>query len=179
MALNSFGRVAASSGKSLAQLKNLFFDRSAVEKAAERGQVRALSRLGAYVRRAAQTSMRRRKRGVSEPGQPPFAKSGEMRDLLFFSYDPLTRSVVVGPLGFRGSPVPHLHEFGGSVPADGRVLYLKNSPGRDASGQFVTAGVRRVVLAGMVHYPKRPFMAPALEKVLPKFAEAFRGTVTR
>lgn len=179
MALNSFGRVATNSGKSLAQLKSLFFDRSAVEKAAERGTRRALARLGAYVRRAAQTSMRRRKTGVSQPGEPPFAKSGELRDLLFFSYDPLTKSVVVGPLGFKGSPVPHLHEFGGSVPADGRVVYLRNSPGRDASGRFVSSGTRRVVLQGMVRYPARPFMAPALERVLPKFAEAFRGTVSR
>lgn len=179
MALNSFGRVVASSGKSLAQLKGLFFDRAAVQKAVDRGMLRALSRLGAYVRRAAQTSMRRRKNGVSPPGSPPFAKAGDVRDKLFFSYDPVTKSVISGPLGYRKSVVPHLHEFGGSVNGDGRVLLLKNSPGRDATGRFVSKGVRRVVLKGRVHYPPRPFMRPALEKVLPKFASAFRGSVTR
>ena len=158
----TLGSVAANTGKSLVQLKQLFFDRSAVQKAADRAKVRVLSKLGAYVRRAAQTSMRRRKKGSSQPGQPPFAKSGEMRDLLFFSYDPASKSVVVGPLGFKskgGQTVPQLHEYGGE--------------------QTIMDGPRDRRKPRLCRYPARPFMAPALAKTLPKFAEAFRGSISR
>lgn len=190
--------MAASFGKGLAQWKQFFFDRKGVQVAAERGKVRALSKFGAFVRRAAQTSMRYRK-GISPPGQPPSAhKSNQLaalkkmkrarhngamiRELLFFAYDRPSGSVVVGPVGFKakgGKTVPELHEHGGEVPAAGRVMLVKNKPGRDERGKFVSAGERLVRLTGSLRYPKRPFMRPALDKTLPKFAACFAGTVTR
>ena len=178
--VSGFGRVTASDSKSIAQWKHFFFDRPAVLKAAGRAKTTALSRFGGYIRSAARRSMRRRKGdGVSPPGEPPFAKSGEIRDLLFFAFDPKTATVVVGPLGFRSSGVPALHEFGGSVPGDGRTLLLKNSPGRDATGRFVSNGVRRVKLTGTLKYEPRPFMRPALDQSIPKFAQMFREVMTR
>lgn len=200
MPLNSYGRANVGGGKTLAQLKGFFFDRLAVTRAADAGTVRALSKFGAFVRRAAQTSMRYRK-GVSQPGQPPSAhkikqlaalkKLGRakhngalLRELLFFSYDPATRSVVVGPLGFKtkGTPVPALHEFGGTRMAyKGETMEVKNPAGRDPrTGRFFSKGVQNVPLAGKtLRYPKRPFMGPALDRMLPKFAATFKGSVSR
>lgn len=190
MALNSGGRssggvagmgyVGTGDKRSIAQWKTFFFDRPAVLRAAGRAKTTALSRFGGYIRSVARRSMRRRKGDTPSPaGQPPFARSGELRDLLFFAYDHKTRTVVVGPLGFSGSDVPHLHEFGGSVNGDGRVLYLKNSPGRDEAGRFVSKGLRRVRLKGDVKYPARPYMKPALDKSVPVFAAMFRGLMSR
>lgn len=177
--VSGLGHVTAAKKDSIAKWKSFFFDRAAVVKAAGRAKTSALSRFGGYVRSVARRSMRRRKNGVSAAGQPPFAKSGELRDLLFFAYDPKTGTVVVGPLGFRGSDVPSLHEFGGTANGDGRVMYLKDSPGRDASGRFVSKGLRRVVLKGTLRYPARPYMRPALAVAASKFAPMFRNVMTR
>lgn len=174
---NTIGRATTSGGKSLAQLKEWFFDREKILKAADKATVKALSKFGAFVRRRAQTSMKRRNK-ASAPGQPPSAhgnaKQGQgkakkskytgawLRELLFFSYDPLTRTVVVGPLGFKGSGVPALHEFGGTAQKWGvRTIH----------------GVRKRVVIGTATYPPRPYMKPALDAELPKFAEQFRGTI--
>lgn len=199
MAMNSYGRANVGGGKTLSQLKNFFFDRRAVTSAADKGMVRALSKFGAFVRRAAQTSMRYRK-GPSQPGQPPSAHKSKqlaalkkmgrakhngalLRELLFFTYDPSTRSVVVGPLGFKtkGTPVPALHEFGGSrMAASNEVMAVKNPAGRDEKGRFYSRGVQLVKIGGKtIRYPKRPFMAPALDKMLPRFAQTFKGSVSR
>ena len=146
---NSLGRITTGSQKSIDIVKKYFFDRERVMRAAERAQVRLLSKFGAFVRTTAQRSMRQRKKGSSEPGQPPLAHSGELRKLLFFSFDPITKTVVVGPLGFKKSDVPHLHEFGG-------VAIRKGKPAK---------------------YPARPYMKPAMLAELPKFASLFRGQI--
>lgn len=187
-------------GKSFVQFTRFFFDRKGVEAAAGRAKVKALSRFGAVVRRVAQTSMRYRK-SASPPGQPPSAHKSKrlaamkkvgrakhngalLRELLFFAYDPRTTSVVVGPVGFksRGGPtVPELHEYGGERQAGkGEVMLVKNPAGRDPrTGRFYSRGTQPVRLTGKtLRYPPRPFMRPALDKALPKFAEKFKGTVT-
>lgn len=186
--------------KSLVQIKQLFFDKTAVEKAAGRAKKTALARFGGYVRRVAQTSMRYRK-SASKPGEPPSAhKSGRLaalkklgraknngallREMLYFAFDPKTQSVVVGPLGFktRGTPVPALHEFGGTRQGEkGESFPVKNPAGRDPkTGRFYSRGVHWVPVAGKkLVYPARPYMRPALDKSIPKFAEKFRGTVSR
>ena len=199
MALNSYGRANVSGGKSLAQLKSFFFDRRAVTSAMDKATVKSLSKFGAFVRRAAQTSMRYRK-GASQPGQPPSAHKSKqlaalkkmgrakhngalLRELLFFAYDPTTRSVVVGPLGFKakGTPVPALHEFGGTRMAySGETMAVKNPAGRDDKGRFYSRGVQLVKIGGKtLRYPKRPFMNPALERMIPRFAQTFKGSVSR
>lgn len=199
MAVRTFAVPKNGGPRSLVQWKEFFFDRLAIEKAAGKAAVRALSRFGAFVRRAAQTSMRYRTKGNSAPGSPPFAHKSKrlaalkrmkrarhngalLREFLFFAYDPGSKSVVVGPVGFKsrgGTPVPELHEKGGTVSANGRVMLVKNKPGRDARGKFVSAGERLVRLTGAIKYPPRPFMRPALDRMLPKFAACFKGTVTR
>lgn len=134
----------------VAKVRGLFFDSEKVLRAVDAGTRKALSRFGAFVRTRARSSMRKRKNGHSRPGQPPFVKEkGLLKKLLFFSYDPQTKSVVVGPARINKSTVPAVHEFGGRLKV-----------GRKA-----------------VRYRPRPFMGPALKAELPKFADQFRGVV--
>lgn len=198
MAVKTFAVPKTQGPRSIAQWKQFFFDREVVARAVGRGGVKALARFGAIVRRTAQTSMRYRK-GASSPGSPPSAHKSKrlaglkklgrakhngalLRELLFFAFDPSTRTVVVGPVGFKGSrgtPIPHLHEFGGTRQAGkGEVMAVKNKPGRDAKGKFVSAGERLVKIAGKtLRYPARPYMRPALMKTVHKFAAQFAGVV--
>jgi hypothetical protein len=141
-------------GRALDPFKSYFFDRARVLAAADKATVRALSKAGAYVRTAARSSLRRRKR-PSKPGTPPSVHADGFASLktIFFAFEPGSRSVVVGPVkinGARTSPtVPELHEFGG-----------------------VMAGKM-----GIKKYPARPYMRPALMKELPKFRDAFKGAI--
>lgn len=129
-----------------------FFDKAAVTSAIDAGKRRALAKAGAFVRRRARSSIRKRK-AVSAPGQPPSSHSGELRKLLFFAYDPASQSVVVGPAKFRRGEAPPLLEYGGTV-------------------------VRRTKAGASAHrYRARPFMGPALAADLPKISEQFRDQI--
>ena len=94
----------------------MFFDRQAVVEAVGRANAKVLSKAGAFIQRRAKSSIRKRKR-VSDPGQPPSSHVGTLRNLIYFSFDPPTRSVVVGPtpLGSTGI-VPPVLEYGGQAP---------------------------------------------------------------
>jgi hypothetical protein len=96
--------------------KAMFFDRPQVIAAVGRASAKALSKAGAYIQRRAKSSIRKRKR-ASRPGEPPSSHVGTLRDRIYFSFDPPTRSVVVGPtpIGTVGVVPPTL-EFGGTVP---------------------------------------------------------------
>jgi hypothetical protein len=159
MALLGTGASRAARGgvQTVAAFKDFFFDSPKVLAAIDRANRKALSRFGAFVRRRARSSMKRRKNKVSRPGQPPFAKKGMLKNLLFFAFDPKTKSVVVGPATINGSPVPKTHEFGGFL----RVRKKEN-------GKRISKPVR---------FAERPFMAPALKAELPKFAAQFAGTI--
>jgi len=175
------------------KLNRMFFDQEKVQKALSRARRKALSKVGAMVRKRAQRSMRYRNK-PSAPGQPPSAHKSKqlaalkrmkrakhngalLRELLFYGYDTAAGSVVVGPLGFKGSDAPKLHEFGGSKAGGGRTIWVKNKPGRKSKGRYTTDGMMKVTLNGSVRYPARPFMRPALDAVMPKMAEQFRNTV--
>lgn len=160
--------------KGLYAVRQLFFDRVKVEREMDRATRKALSRFGAFVRRRDQTSQRKRK-GISPPGQPPYAHEGLLRKLTFFAYDPKTRSVVIGPVPIKaGSLVPETLEYGGSFQGDGRVILVTNAVGRDASGRFVSGGRARVKLDGTIRYPARPHTRPAFAAELPKAAGQFK-----
>lgn len=165
------------------KVRELFFDRMAVIRAAAAAGVRNLARGGSFVMRRARTSMRYRKRGSSAPGTPPFAHKQTgyaLRRLLFFSFDGSSKSVVVGPeqlpnSSVIGTTVPNLHEFGGRVVRRVKRRVRAAGGGRDAS-PAQAAAFRRLVKAGAVDvargptttvtytaaYPPRPFMGPSL-----------------
>lgn len=93
----------------------------------------------------------KRPRAASRPGEPPRSQVGTLRKFLFFSYDPRSESVVVGPARTPADDqdAPQTLEFGGTAERRGR----------------------RVSVA------PRPYMGPALTQEQPKFAALWRNSV--
>lgn len=162
-----------------AEIKDLFFDRANVRRAVDRAKKRPLIKGGAFIRRAARSSLkkvRRPKKGfsknektaarqrarVSDPspaGQPPKSRSSEPNlRTIFFVWDRQSESVVVGPVVLPSRSTdrtaPDLQEHGGR----GVVRRRGKKPIRGT-------------------WPRRPFMRPALESVLPKIPELHRNFI--
>ena len=138
------------------RIKNLFFDRPKVQRAVDAARRRVLSKAGAFIRQEARQSIRKRK-GTSPPGRPPYSHVGLLRNLILFGYDERTDSVVVGPVGFKRSKVPHVLEYGGVT--------------------TVTRFRRGKIERRRVRIAPRPYMGPALAKELPKFPELWRNSI--
>lgn len=58
-------------------------------------------RQGALIRTIARRSIRRR-RTPSQPGGPPRSKTGLLRNFIFYSWDPVSQSIVIGPQRLSG-----------------------------------------------------------------------------
>ena len=139
-------------------LKAIFFDRKAVRSAVDRTTRRVLSRFGAFVRRGAKSSIRKRRR-ASAPGQPPSSHTGLLKKFIFFGYDRSARSVVIGPqrLNQKVSDAPHTLEYGGI--------------------STVVEGLRGKRKKRHVRIKARPFMGPAFEQEKPKLAAMWQDSV--
>jgi len=136
------------------QIKAMFFEQKAVRSATDRATRKVLAKFGAYVRTAARSSIRKRK-AISEPGQPPSSHVGTLRRLIFFGYDTGRRSVVIGPTPFGGqAEAPPLLEYGGRARR------------KDRRGRVRT-----------VTYRPRPFMGPAFEQEKPKLPAMWADSV--
>lgn len=156
-------------------LKGGFFDTDKVMKEALKVERKTLARFGAYARRTMKSSLKY-KSGKSAPGAPPNVhktrgfnklkkdrKTGAavkqpvspLRELIFFALDPVTHSVVVGPVRFggKGGKAPGLLEEGGS--------------GTFKDGE--TGEIKRGVWA------PRPFVRPAGETEVEKGAFLIPG----
>lgn len=137
------------------EITKLFFDRKAVLGKVDRATRRVLSRFGAFVRRTARSSIRKRKK-TSAPGAPPSSHSGLLKKFIFFGYEPRKRSVVIGPVRLtqkgRGE-APPLLEYGGTTAVERR-------------GKRKSARIRA-----------RPFMGPAMAKEKPKLPAMWRDSV--
>ena len=124
------------------KLKKLFFDTRKVRNSVDQATRRVLSRFGAFVRRTARSSIRKRKK-ISAPGQPPSSHTGLLKRFVWFGYEPHRRSVVIGPArltqGGRGEAPENL-EYGGM------------------------ATVIRQERKRRARIRPRPFMRPAFEK---------------
>ena len=138
------------------KFKRMFFTSKAVLSATDRATRRVLSKFGAYVRRTAKSSIRKRK-AISAPGKPPSSHTGLLKRFILFGYDPAKRSVVIGPLrltrGGRGD-APRALEEGGTT-------------------QVVRRGRKK-----RVKIKARPFMGPAMEKEKPKLPQMWRDSVS-
>ena len=99
-----------------------------------------MSKIGAYIRRTARSSIRRRKR-ISKPGSPPSSQTGRLKKIIF-QYRKSTDSVIVGPQAFNTPKIPGVLEHGGRA---------KIGKGKK----------RRAAM-----FKARPFMGPALDKEL-------------
>lgn len=145
-------------GFDFAKIRATFFDSEAVQKKVAKARRRVLSKCGAFVRRRAKSSIRKRKK-QSPPGQAPSSHAGQLKQFLFFAYDASTDSVVVGPVPFTGAAkqskgAPEALEHGGPVTRRNRKGETK-------------------------HYLYRgnPFMKPALDAEMPKFVSQFRDLI--
>lgn len=145
-----------------------------------------LHKIGAYLRRRARTSLRRRKR-VSQPGERPSVHSTDDTVSLkhiAFVVAPDDTQVLCGPIRLNqrnmvvdvgSQTVPQILEFGGTV----RIHEEARKDGRPWAGDVVWG--RRDMRRGAkpwkkyrvrnARYQPRPFMGPALE------AEIRAGTI--
>ena len=88
------------------------FDADGLVAKAAKARVDVLRRMGAYIRRAAQSKVRQ-SRNPSQPGEPPHTRRGALKRGILFGVDRRTNSVVVGPsVRFVGTSM-QAHEFGG------------------------------------------------------------------
>lgn len=165
-----------------------FFNRDLVIEAVDKATRKNMAKSGAMLRRVMQTSMRYGKK-PSQAGEPPRAhREGRgplLRKLLFFSYDPSTASVVVGPEKLPGAPgdAPRLQNEGGTVQ---RRVFVKKAGSRKATKAQAEA-FKRLVRAGRIEraakvttaitLPARPYSVPALNKAKPKLAGIWADSV--
>jgi hypothetical protein len=179
-----------------AQVKERFFDRAAVLKQLSATERRALSRMGAFIRRRAQTDVLRRTipkgnrkrtggrngrfkriKQSAGPGQPPVVHSrnkyASLRNILF-ALGPTGQSVIVGPVGIpslrltgaSAQTVPELMEFGGTATITESVY----PSGLAYPGKSKTSE-GATLRTRKATYSKHPFMSVALER------EARAGTL--
>lgn len=93
----------------------------------------------------------RRLRG-SPPGTPPYSRTGLLKRKLSFSYDPSSKSAVVGPEA-AGPKTADVLEYGGTV-------------------KIKTGGKKRTI-----HVKPRPTMGLAYTKSKPRLTEFWRNSV--
>jgi hypothetical protein len=181
------------------RVRNSFFDRPAVVGRLTIARRKALTKAGAYVRKRARSSMRRRK-SASKPGSPPSAhESGSAPSLktILFAYDEQIDGVVVGPVKLNRyingvearSTVGALHEFGetanisehrympdgsGWMPQTTVMEWRRTDRRRSLR---IRPGLRLEQRKRVAQYPKRPFMAPALAAEQSKFPDLFRDSI--
>ena len=166
-------------------LTDFFFDRSEIQRRLSEAERRAMSRIGAFIRTRARSSLRRRKK-VASPSQTPSVHSRDNRASLkniLFGYEPRRHTVVIGPVrlnlssqaGLGGKTVPELHEKGGSITV--HEMRFKANASREASPWFrrdPKRGIRpwQEARTRRARYPSRSFMGRALDE------ERKRGTIT-
>lgn len=176
-------------------VRAFFFDRKLIMDRMSEANRKALSKVGAFIRRRARSSLRRRRK-VSEPGSPPSVHSADSVATLkniIFAYDPFEESLVVGPVRLNQvedswidmgrTTVPQLHEFGDIV----RVLEWSWDGGRTWSRRDRrvrhTSRKRKEVYHFIerrrrARYRARPFMGPAMEAERPNIPDAWEGTLS-
>lgn len=177
------------------QIKESFFDRPKVIASLKKAKRKALSKAGAFVRRRARSSLRRRKQ-PSAPGSPPSTHSNDPSlKTILFAFQPQSESTIVGPVQFNQvnftvesvtSTVPGLHERGETAiireyryrPLDGESnkIEWRRVNGRRRYGP--REGYKLETRRRTARYPKRPFMRPALEAEAPNFPELFKNSIT-
>ena len=133
------------------KITHLFFDSATVVRAVDKSTRQVLSRFGAFVRRTAKQSIRKRKKSAPA-GQPPSSHTGLLKRFIFFGYDTGKNSVVIGPTRLtqnnRGG-APSILEYGGRTTVDRKRVKIS----------------------------ARPFMGPAFEKEKPALPSMWRDSV--
>ena len=139
-----------------------FFDRKKIEREVGRVEARKLNQVGGLTRKIARRSLRKRKHGISVPGQPPFSHGPRhlLRNNIFYFFDKSKGRVMIGPVKLNTQVshiVPKTLEIGGTVRGRG----------------FKDGKVRTVSM----RFNSRPFMKPAHDKAAKKFPAMFRNSL--
>ncbi len=151
--------------------RKMFFDRKAVIDKVGAARRKVLSRFGAFVRKTAHDSIRKRKT-ASQPGNPPHSHEGSLRRKIAFGYDPRVESVVIGPtplnkvffntdiVAVRGI-VPEILEYGGTAGVVEKAFRV----GGEGPVVWERRDLRRMgkvaLLAALRENKKRGFAMPA------------------
>ena len=140
-------------------ITQMFFDRPKVFRKVDSATRRVLSRFGAFVRRTARSSIRKRKK-ISQLGRPPSSHTGLLKRFIFFGYEPKRRSVVIGPARLKQKigDAPESLEYGGT-------------------STIVEGFRRRRRRKRRIRITARPFMGPAFEKEKPQLPAMWRSSV--
>lgn len=156
---------------SFSAAKESFFDRKSVLSQMTVKERQVLSRMGAFVRTRARTSIRKRK-ATSAPGQAPSSHTGHLRNKIFFAWDPATRSVVIGPTPLSMQPItPRLLEEGGAISLNQQQQH-PGAPWRTVLSQRSRRAGEAQRIA-RVRIAPRPYMGPALRAELPRLPALF------
>lgn len=165
-----------------------FFDKEEVVRRLAPAKRKALNKAGGMVRQTMRRSMRLRKK-AAVAGQPPSAHRKDeqhprgplLKDRLYYAFDAVHESVVVGPEQLGRSDAPDILEHGGEI----TTLVPKRKSG--ITGRKLSpaalAAFRRKRAAGTlrrkptprrtVKIDARPFAEPALNQERPKLAGVF------
>jgi hypothetical protein len=165
------------------KITSMFFDRPAVIRRMDAATQRSLAKAGAFVRRAAISRLRRRKR-YSLPGESPSVHSTDpIANLKFilFGFDGRD-TVVVGPVGLNqkqylngrlsGGTVPNLMEFGG------RAGIREKLAGRTWVPRGRRSRPNQPTRVRLATYAPRPFMGPALRAEQDKFPQLWARSIS-
>ena len=166
--------------------KALFFDRPKVMSQMDKTTLRVFTRFGGFVRKVARRSMKKRKRKVSDPGDPPHSRGAHLlRNNIFFHYDQQRRSVIIGPtaLNQQDKDVPEILEYGARNVRRKFWLKVTGRQARDELGRFAQGEGTLVdpneaqghlspvqyvhsdnAPSVIVDYEPRPYMRPAFDE---------------
>ncbi len=194
-------------GINIKQIRGIVFDGGKIIKATRKAERQVMMRFGAFVRRGARSSIRKRKK-PSAPASPPSSHSGVLRKLINFLVTANPGNVVIGPelwvskrRSGDGAPVaprqttPEVLEHGGRVQI---VEYQRDfTPrgrrqvermGRDPDAWY-RLGKKTLWHKGgqplrirrkrtrVITIAARPFMGPAFEREKPKLPAMWRDSV--
>lgn len=108
-----------------------------------------LLRQGQYIRRVAMNSIKRGGKGkISLPGGPPVSHTGVLKNWIRYAWDPVSQTVVIGPMRLKHFRAPRALEWGGTS------KWIRRTR------TFWRSGYQRV--------RARPFMRPALRRSIPR-----------
>ena len=163
------------------KLTDFFFDKQAVADRLNAAEQKAMAKIGAFIRRSAQKSIRRRK-SFSVPGSPPSAHSTDkvatLKNILF-GYDPSSHSVSVGPVLLRmnrkrrafflekSKRMVRKRDARGIKELEGGIWIKDIEPSRPVTALAEFGGTARATIddqSTTLNFRARPFMAPALER---------------
>ena len=164
------------------------FDKRKLKKKVETATFTSISEAGGAIRKTASRSIRKRK-NPSKPGSPPNTQTGMLRRVIRYEVTNNKTEVIIGPVNEIAGRLWNLHEFGGVATKRRKLKPHRFRVGEHGpirikqhgnKTKFARIELRTAAQANRAtrlvaeenerrsdnkprHYPKRPFMKPALD----------------